>query len=35
TFVIDKQGKIAQVFEKVKPVGHAEEVLSWIKANLR
>ena len=34
TFVIDKQGKIAQVFEKVKPVGHAEEVLDWIRENL-
>ena len=26
TFVIDPQGRIAQVFEKVKPAGHAAEV---------
>jgi peroxiredoxin Q/BCP len=26
TFLIDKEGKIAKVFEKVKPAGHAEEV---------
>lgn len=34
TFVIDKAGKIAHVFEKVKPAGHEEEVLQWIKGNL-
>lgn len=28
TFVIDKDGKIAKVFHKVKPAGHAEEVLA-------
>ncbi len=27
TFVIDEQGRIARVFEKVKPKGHAAEVL--------
>ena len=27
TFVIDENGKIARVFEKVKPAGHAAEVL--------
>ena len=27
TFVIDKTGKIAQIFEKVKAAGHAEAVL--------
>ena len=27
TFIIDPQGKIAKVFEKVKPGGHSEEVL--------
>ena len=27
TFVIDEQGKIAKVFAKVKPEGHAEQVL--------
>ena len=28
TFVIDKDGNIARVFRKVKPAGHAEEVLA-------
>jgi peroxiredoxin Q/BCP len=28
TFVIDEAGKIAKIFHKVKPEGHAEEVLS-------
>ena len=27
TFLIDKDGKIAKIFNKVKPAGHAEEVL--------
>jgi peroxiredoxin Q/BCP len=27
TFVIDPAGKIAHIFEKVKPAGHAAEVL--------
>ena len=27
TFLIDKNGKIAKIFNKVKPAGHAEEVL--------
>jgi peroxiredoxin Q/BCP len=27
TFVIDEQGKIAKIFAKVKPEGHAAEVL--------
>lgn len=30
TFVVDENGKIAQVWEKVKPEGHAEEVLQWL-----
>jgi peroxiredoxin Q/BCP len=34
TFVIDREGKIAHVFEKVKPAGHEEEVLEWVKGNL-
>ncbi len=34
TFVIDKAGKVAHVFEKVKPDGHHEQVLAWIKENL-
>lgn len=28
TFIIDPDGKIARVFEKVKPGGHSEEVLA-------
>lgn len=28
TFVIDADGKVAKVFRKVKPAGHAEEVLA-------
>ena len=31
TFVIDKAGKIAKVFEKVKPQGHNEEVLEILR----
>ena len=31
TFVIDRDGRIAKVFEKVKPEGHDQEVLGWIK----
>jgi thioredoxin-dependent peroxiredoxin len=34
TFVIDKKGRIAHVFEKVKAAGHDEEVLAWIRENL-
>jgi len=30
TFVIDPTGHIAKVFEKVKPAGHAEEVMAVI-----
>lgn len=33
TFVIGKDGKIAHVFEKVKPEGHEKEVMDWIAAN--
>lgn len=33
TFVIGADGRIAHVFEKVKPEGHEEEVLAWLKAN--
>src|SRR3954470_18102145 len=32
TFVIGKDGKVAHVFEKVKPEGHDREVLDWLKA---
>jgi peroxiredoxin Q/BCP len=31
TFIIGKGGKIEQVFEKVKPAGHEQQVLEWIK----
>jgi peroxiredoxin Q/BCP len=34
TFIIDKKGNIAQVFEKVKPEGHAAEVLAALKSIL-
>jgi peroxiredoxin Q/BCP len=32
TFVIDKSGRIAKVFEKVTPTGHAAEVKAAIDA---
>lgn len=32
TFVIDKAGKIAKVWPKVKVTGHAEEVLEFVKS---
>ncbi len=32
TFVINKEGKIAKIFEKVKPEGHEKEVLECLKA---
>ena len=35
TFVIGKDGKIVHVFEKVKPEGHDQEVMAWIKENLK
>ena len=31
TFLIDPQGRVAHVFPKVKPEGHAEEVLAELK----
>jgi peroxiredoxin Q/BCP len=30
TFVIDESGNIAKIFNKVKPAGHAEEVLATL-----
>lgn len=30
TFIIDKQGRIARVFEKVSPAAHADEVAKAI-----
>ena len=32
TFIIDAAGRIAQVFAKVKPAGHADEVMAALKA---
>jgi peroxiredoxin Q/BCP len=32
SFLIDPQGKIAKIFEDVKPAVHAEEVLAAIKS---
>ncbi len=32
TFVIDAQGNIAQIFNKVKPAGHAAEVMHALQA---
>ena len=34
TFVIDKQGTVALVMDKVKTKTHHEEVLDWVKSNL-
>ena len=31
TFVIDREGRIAKVFEKVKPEGHGEEVVAAVE----
>jgi thioredoxin-dependent peroxiredoxin len=31
TFVLDKEGKIAKIYSKVTPKGHAEEVLKFVK----
>jgi peroxiredoxin Q/BCP len=33
TFVINERGRIARVFEKVKPAGHAAEVLAALTAH--
>jgi thioredoxin-dependent peroxiredoxin len=33
TFVIGRDGTILHVFENVKPQGHDQEVLNWLKAN--
>lgn len=33
TFVIDKDGKIGKIFEKVKPDGHNEEVLTYLRTD--
>ena len=31
TFIIGRDGKIKHIFSKVKPEGHAEQVLDWLK----
>lgn len=33
TFLIGPDGKVVHVFEKVKPDGHAEEVLAFVKSS--
>lgn len=35
TFIVDEQGKIAHIFENVRPMGHEEAVLNWLKASAR
>ena len=35
TFVIGPDGKIEHIFEKVKPDGHAEEVLDYLKESAK
>jgi peroxiredoxin Q/BCP len=32
TFVLDRDGRVARVFEKVKPAGHAEAVAAAVAA---
>jgi len=32
TFIINKEGQIVKVFEKVKPEGHAQEVINVLKS---
>jgi len=35
TFVIGPDGKIQHIFEKVRPEGHAEEVLTYLKQSAK
>jgi len=35
TFIIGPDGRIQHIFEKVKPEGHAEEVLAYLKESVR
>ena len=35
TFIIGPEGKIIHIFEKVKPEGHAEEVLEYLKGAMK
>jgi peroxiredoxin Q/BCP len=32
TFLIDGEGRVARIFERVKPKGHAAEVLAALEA---
>ena len=34
TFVIARGGAILHIFEKVKPAGHEQQVLDWVRANV-
>lgn len=34
TFVFDKEGELKKEYRKLKPDGHAEEVLKFVKENL-
>ena len=29
TFLLDKNGKITKIYEKVKPAGHSKEILEY------
>jgi peroxiredoxin Q/BCP len=31
TYIVDKEGKIVKIFDKVTPKGHADEVLKAVK----
>ena len=31
TYIVDREGKIAKIFDAVKPQGHADEVLKAVK----
>ncbi|GBD34941.1 Putative peroxiredoxin bcp [bacterium HR36] len=35
TFVIDKQGVVRKIYDKVDVKKHPDEVLAWIKENLK
>jgi len=35
TFIIGKDGKIEKIYEKVKPEGHNDEVLSYLKESVK
>jgi thioredoxin-dependent peroxiredoxin len=35
TFVIDKEGKIAKIYDKVDPKTHPDDVLKYVKDNLK